>query len=263
MNGCPKKVVVFLLSSLFLISCSADRSYDRDLMNESIVFGSAGEEMKGAYFEAEIDTTSEWSKKIREAKPNSVVACIKNRHFPPGGFYKLYGTRVDGVSAEIGKVISTEKGELMLELQGNVPLPLENHYFIFSGFAKGEEMYYTLVALDGKSCLTTSMGSNSIRALAVDGALAAMKLKDQKGSMFTLEGKNFTPEEKITMTVTYADQTMSCPELVKLDGKWHSILLIDLKKYPSGSGTFEIERQTGEVLSGEFLFGKDIKKSIQ
>lgn len=245
---------------IFLSSCMSKKPYDTTLMNESILYGRAGEHIKDVYFEAEVDDTSEESKKAKMS-PSDTVIRLRSRGFPRGSCYNLYMTRIDGVRSEYGRVVANEEGKLMLQEAGSIPL--ENFMLNHFGCMRGEELYYTLVSFDGSTYLTTSMGSDSIRAKAKDGAILAIKMRSPNADFFTVGGQGFIPEERIDLINIFADKRAVTPAIVSEDGNWSGTFKIDLNLHKGGIGSIQVKRQDGEILSAEYIWGVDSRKSIK
>jgi hypothetical protein len=241
---------------IFLCSC-ASKKYFTPLLCDSLLYGKAGENIDNVYFEAEIDTESESSKKCSK---NKVIAQIKSRGFPPGSLYYLSMSRIDGLVGEMGLVEANEKGELMLIKE---KMPLENLNLIHSGFFRGEESYYTLVSLDRSTYLTTSMGSDIIRTKAQDGATISVKMRTPDADIFSLDGKGFIPEEKLDLINKYAEFEVITHVIASKNGTFNGMFQIDIKNFQGGTGYVEVKRQSGEILSAEYIWGVDSRKKIK
>lgn len=90
-----------------------------------------------------------------------------------------------------------------------------------------------------------------------------MKMYGSDAALFNPGGKGFMPEEKLLITITYADRELTYSLFTDSNGKWIRPIIIDIKQYEGGRGTFEVKRQAGELLVGEYLRGSDAKKSIK
>lgn len=246
---------------LFFSSCVSTKSYDPVHLGQSIIEGHSGNKIDDVYFEFEIDTKSDISKQITKEASECIVFCLKNRGFPPGDHYILYVTRIDSSTVEMCRVVADNNGILLINNANH--MPLENMLLPNFGCMRGEELYFTLVSNDGSTYLTTSLGSDQIRVKGDDGAVIAVKMFSPKADIFLIEGKKFIPEEKLDLSITYSDKSITYPIFVTKAGEWRKPFEIDLKQYKGGMGTFEVKRQNGEVLVGEYIWGLDSRKSVK
>lgn len=262
MNRIFEKMTRLYLGAVlvFISSCTLNKSYDQALMSESLIYGRAGKFIENVYFEVEIDLTNALSKQ-RKIGSSDTTASIKNGGFTPGSCYNLYVTKIDDSTWDLGRIIANQEGELIMCSMNSILL--KNYVVSHFGCMRGEEIYYTLVSDDGSTYLTTSTGSDLIRAKAEDGADLAIKLRSPNVDLFSIEGKGFISGEKLELTNSYSNQKIETSVIVGENGYWLSVFKIDLKKHMGETGSFTVKRQNGEILHADYLWGPNSFKMIK
>lgn len=142
------------------------------------------------------------------------------------------------------------------------PVLLEKFHIMLNGIMAGEAINYIVASNDFKTMACAHIVPNSIQSSGSSGQTIDLEMMTPDGSCFMLRGKNFKPNESITITSNSGSEKLVSSHRANEYGFFRAMFAPHVQGKKNGLASIHVRGEEGDSLLLRYVWGRDnLKKS--